>query len=69
MRFAGICLVTPDVPALARFYTEVLGVTAEGDDTHVELHTEGAGMTIFSVEGMEDMAPGSMQNPSASGQR
>jgi len=39
----------------------VLGVKAEGDDVHVELKTEGATMTIFSAEGMEGMAPQSMQ--------
>ena len=61
MVFEGICLVTDDVPALAAFYTRVLGVEAEGDDVHVELHTEGAGITIFSTEGMESMAPQSMR--------
>ena len=61
MRFAGICLITNNVPNLAAFYTKVLGVKADGDDIHVELHTEGAGMTIYSVEGMESLAPKSMQ--------
>jgi catechol 2,3-dioxygenase-like lactoylglutathione lyase family enzyme len=57
MKFVGICLITRNVPALADFYTRVLGVTPEGDDTHVELHTDGAGMAIFSTQGMERMAP------------
>jgi predicted enzyme related to lactoylglutathione lyase len=61
MDFVGICLITNDVPALAKFYAKVLGVEAEGDDVHVELRTEGAGIAIFSVEGMEGMAPHSMQ--------
>jgi catechol 2,3-dioxygenase-like lactoylglutathione lyase family enzyme len=61
MKFVGICLITNNVPRLADFYTKVLGVSAEGDDVHVELHTEGAGMAIFSSGGMESMAPGSMQ--------
>lgn len=61
MEFVGICLITNNVPRLADFYTKVLGVSAEGDDIHVELHTEGAGMAIFSTGGMESMAPGSMQ--------
>jgi catechol 2,3-dioxygenase-like lactoylglutathione lyase family enzyme len=61
MKFVGICLITRNVPALADFYTRVLGVKADGDDTHVELHTEGAGMAIFSTQGMERMAPLSMQ--------
>jgi len=61
MRFAGICLITKNVSNLAAFYKKVLAVTADGDDSHVELHTDGAGMTIFSVEGMESLAPKSMQ--------
>ena len=61
MKFTGICLITHDVPTLANFYTKVLGVQAEGDDIHVELKTEGAGITIYSVQGMESLAPDSMQ--------
>jgi catechol 2,3-dioxygenase-like lactoylglutathione lyase family enzyme len=61
VKFTGICLVTNSVPVLASFYKEVLGISAEGDDVHVELHIEGANMAIFSVEGMESMAPASMQ--------
>ena len=61
MNFTGICLVTDDVSALVAFYRAVLGVNAEGDDVHAELRTEGAGIAIFSTEGMEGMAPCSMQ--------
>ena len=61
MRFAGVCLITRNVSNLAAFYKKVLGVTAEGDDSHIELHTEEAVMTIFSVDGMESLAPQSMQ--------
>lgn len=61
MKFVGICLITDDVPVLVDFYTKVLGVKAEGDDVHAELDTEGAGISIFSAEGMESMAPRSMQ--------
>lgn len=61
MKFVGICLITNDVPVLADFYTKVLGVKAEGDDVHVGLNTEGVGISIFSAEGMESMAPLSMQ--------
>jgi hypothetical protein len=60
MIFVGICLVTEDVLRLADFYARVLGVGTEGDDEYVELNTEGAKVTIFSVNGMESMAPGSM---------
>ena len=61
MKFVGICLITKNVPALARFYTQVLGVQAEGDDRHVELQTEGAHISLFSVDGMEQIAPQSMR--------
>ncbi len=61
MKFDGICLITHDVPALVEFYTRVLGVKAEGDEQHAELFTEGAHIAIFSTDGMEKMAPGSMQ--------
>ena len=61
MRFVGICLVTNNVPVLVDFYTKVLGVKAEGDDVHAVLNTEGAGIAIFSTEGMEGMAPGSVR--------
>jgi catechol 2,3-dioxygenase-like lactoylglutathione lyase family enzyme len=61
VKFTGICLITNNVPGLADFYTKVLGVKAEGDDVHVDLNTEGAGISIFSVDGMESMAPLSMQ--------
>jgi catechol 2,3-dioxygenase-like lactoylglutathione lyase family enzyme len=61
MKFVGICLVTNNVPVLVDFYAKVLGVKAEGDDGHAVLSTEGAGMAIFSTEGMEGMAPHSMQ--------
>lgn len=62
MRFSGVCLITDNVPALADFYTEVLGVEADGDETHVELRTEGQSVTIFSTEGMEGLAPGCMRS-------
>lgn len=61
MKFTGICLVTENVPVLTEFYSKVLGVEAEGSDVHAELKTEGAGISIFSVEGMESMAPLSMR--------
>ena len=56
----GICLITPDVIRLRAFYEQVLQVEGEGDARHVELLTAGAGLTLFSWQGMEDMAPGCM---------
>jgi catechol 2,3-dioxygenase-like lactoylglutathione lyase family enzyme len=65
MKFVGVCLVTRSVPLLAQFYVHVLGAQAEGDETHVELRTAGTHLTIFSFEGMEQMAPGSMRGAGA----
>jgi catechol 2,3-dioxygenase-like lactoylglutathione lyase family enzyme len=61
MKLSGICLVTDDVPALTAYYTRVLGCKAEGDDVHAEFVLEGLSLAIFSRQGMEQMAPGSMQ--------
>lgn len=62
MKFNGICLVTKDVPRLKGFYSTVLQVKAEGDDTFTVLAIPGAALSIFTEEGMERMAPGSMQH-------
>ncbi len=59
MKFAGICLNTKDVRRLAEFHQKVLGAEGEGDDRHFTIKTQGTGLNIFSVEGMEEMAPGS----------
>ncbi len=61
MEFKGVCLITKNVPALKEFYMRILGAEAVGDDTHVDLMMQGSGMSIFSVNGMEEMAPGSMK--------
>lgn len=61
MKFNGICLITKNVSSLAQFYMKILGTEAEGDETHMELKTEGVNIAIFSVDGMESMAPGSME--------
>jgi len=61
MRFHGICIVTPDVRQLREFYTRVLEVTAGGDDTFTSLEIPGASLSLFAEEGMERMAPGSME--------
>ncbi len=61
MKFTGICLVTQHVPTLVQFYTQVLRCQAEGDDTHSEFEFGGTSLAIFSRQGMEEMAPGSMQ--------
>jgi catechol 2,3-dioxygenase-like lactoylglutathione lyase family enzyme len=61
MKFTGVCLVTERVPALVQFYTEILGCQAEGNDIHAEFTIGGLSLAIFTRQGMEEMAPGSMQ--------
>jgi len=62
MRFNGICLVTRDLPRLRGFYATILQVEAEGDDTFTTIATDGPALSLFTEEGMESMAPGSMQD-------
>ncbi len=61
MKLDGICLNTKNVLALADFYEKVMSVKAEGDAVHMELKIAGAGISIFSLDGMEAMAPHSTQ--------
>ncbi len=60
MNFAGVCLIAENTPTLAAFYQALLEEEGnwEGED-HVDF--PGTGIAIFSVKGMEDMAPGSME--------
>jgi catechol 2,3-dioxygenase-like lactoylglutathione lyase family enzyme len=62
MKFTGICLITDDVLRLADFYQRVLGVSGEGDAAHMGFQIEGGELAIFSTQGMEGMAPGSMRS-------
>jgi catechol 2,3-dioxygenase-like lactoylglutathione lyase family enzyme len=59
-KFNGVCLVTPNVRRLRDFYHTILEMDAQGDDTFVAFPTLGAELSIFSVQGMEVMAPGAM---------
>jgi catechol 2,3-dioxygenase-like lactoylglutathione lyase family enzyme len=61
MRFNSVCIITPDVARLRDFYTAVLGVEAEGDDTFTALKTEGTPLILFSEQGMDAMSPGCME--------
>jgi catechol 2,3-dioxygenase-like lactoylglutathione lyase family enzyme len=60
-RFNGICIVTRDVRRLRDFYRDVLQVESEGDDVFTAFSTEGADLSLFTEQGMEQMAPGSMK--------
>ncbi|MGZ9585830.1 VOC family protein [Paenibacillus marinisediminis] len=49
MIFAGVCLITDDVPKLAEFYKLILKTTSDCDDTiHQEIRTNGAALAIFN---------------------
>ena len=60
-RFNGICIVTRDVRRLHDFYRDVLQVESEGEDVFIVFSTEGAELSLFTEQGMEQMAPGSMK--------
>jgi len=60
-RFNGICIITRDMRRLCDFYRDVLQIEAEGNDTFVAFSTGGAVLSIFTEQGMERMAPGSMR--------
>ena len=59
MKFAGVCLVAENTLTLAEFYQALLQEEGhwEGED-HVDF--PGTGIAVFSIKGMEEMAPGSM---------
>jgi len=58
MKFAGVCLIAENAKSLADFYQALFDMDGvwEGDD-HVDF--PGMGLAIFSIGGMEEMAPGS----------
>ncbi|MBN1934551.1 MAG: VOC family protein [Anaerolineae bacterium] len=64
-RFNSICIVTGNVRGLRDFYQRVLQMAAEGDEIFATFSTPGANLTLFSVQGMEGMAPGSMSGSGA----
>ncbi len=60
-KFRSVCLITQDVQRLKRFYESVLQVKGEGEGDFAELRVgDSASLTLFSRQGMEQMAPGSM---------
>jgi len=66
-QFRSVCLITQDVPRLHNFYQDVLQVQAEGDANFVAFEPVGVPLTLFHTEGMEQMAPGSMQGAGTGG--
>ena len=61
MRFNGICIVTQNVPRLCAFYREILKLEPEEGDVFKIIPTEGAELSIFSSEHMEEMAGGCLK--------
>ena len=64
-RLNSVCLITPDVPGLRAFYQSVLEGAAEGDAVFAVFSTPGADLSLFSTQGLEEMAPGLMADSGA----
>ena len=60
-RFNGICIITKDIARLVGFYRELLQVDVQQDGDNFSFNVAGAGLTIFSYQGMENMAPRCME--------
>ncbi len=45
---SGICLITDNVPRLAKFYEKVLQTTSEGDDIHTFILIDGGSLAVYS---------------------
>src|SRR5512139_3759492 len=62
-KLKNICLVTQDVRELCDFYSRVLELTPEGDDSFVLFSTPGIHFSISSIQLVEAMAPGLKVDP------
>jgi catechol 2,3-dioxygenase-like lactoylglutathione lyase family enzyme len=60
MTFNGICLITNNVKRVRVFYETVLRTSFKGDDAFAWIEGSRGTFSIFSNEGTERMAPGSM---------
>ena len=58
MKFEGVCLLTTDVPRLAKFYSTVFASEAEGDHAHCVIQAGGLGLAIWHPEGLEQRIEG-----------
>jgi predicted enzyme related to lactoylglutathione lyase len=61
MELASICIVTEHVERLRAFYEKVLQITPQGGGDFVTFPTAKGALSLFSLEGMERMAPSSMR--------
>ena len=53
MKFTDVCLITEDVPALAKFYKAIVQADARGDEKHMHIETRGTGLAIYSKAAAE----------------
>ena len=60
-RLSGLCIITPDVERIRDFYSRVLDVTFDGDAAYASYTSQGIVLSLYPEDGMEGMAPGSMQ--------
>jgi catechol 2,3-dioxygenase-like lactoylglutathione lyase family enzyme len=58
VKLAHARIVTQDVPALVRFYQQVTGMTAVGDDVYAELHGPQLSLAISSHHIIEKYSAG-----------
>ncbi len=66
-RFNGICIITRDIRGLRDFYRDVLQVNPEGDDVFTTFATTPAQLSLYPEQGMELMAPHSMEGAGRGG--
>ena len=64
MNLTHTSIITEDVGRLRSFYQEVLQIEPIGEGAYVEFRTETGALSLFSLEGQERLAPGSMQGAS-----
>ena len=61
MKLAYARLVTTDVPKLAQFYSELLGITPLGSEEYVELPTTGWVLSIVSKRSVDIFSAGAAE--------
>ena len=61
MNLTHSAIITEDVERLRSFYREVLQIELRGEGAYTEFPTESGTLSLFSLEGQEKPAPGSMQ--------
>jgi catechol 2,3-dioxygenase-like lactoylglutathione lyase family enzyme len=57
--FSSVCIISHDVRRLCDFYRDVLQVEVDDAGDFVAFATSGAKLSLYTEEGMEQMAPGS----------